>query len=513
MDPKPEPSWQPPEELLGASEPVFARFMQHLPGLAWIKDLAGRYVFANQAAAHAFGVPLSELYGKTDRDLFPADTAAQFRANDEEALAGLSGLQVIETLVGPDGVRHHSLVSKFPILDAAGRPVLVGGMAVDISDHLRAEERLRREEQRLRDEDRRKTEFLAVLAHELRNPLAPVRHAVEIMRQGGSAEVEWAKAVIDRQVRRMGRLIDDLLDIGRITSDRLELRMARVELAQAVHGAVEACQPLIAERAHQLTLELPGEPLVLHADFTRIEQVIANLINNAAKYTPRGGRITLTAERAGDQAVVRIRDTGMGIPAAMLGEIFGMFTQVDRSLEGSEGGLGIGLTLVRSLVELHGGTVEARSDGPGAGSEFVVRLPLSAAAVEAPADDLAERPAPRSRRVLVVDDNRDSADSLELLLQINGFDARAAYDGEAALAAAAEFRPAVVLLDIGLPKRNGYETARAIRAQPWGRDMILIALTGWSQSEVRESALEAGFDRHLVKPVDPAALLALLAQC
>lgn len=178
-----------------------------------------------------------------------------------------------------------------------------------------------------------------------------------------------------------------------------------------------------------------------------------------------------------------------------------------------QGGLGIGLTLARSPVELHGGTVEARSDGPGAGSEFVVRLPLSAAAVEAPPDDLAERPAPRSRRVLVVDDNRDSADSLELLLQINGFDARAVYDGEAALAAAAEFRPAVVLLDIGLPKRNGYETARAIREQPWGRDMILIALTGWSQSEVRESALEAGFDRHLVKPVDPAALLALLGQC
>jgi signal transduction histidine kinase/CheY-like chemotaxis protein len=367
----------------------------------------------------------------------------------------------------------------------------------------------------LRDTDRRKDAFLATLAHELRNPLAPIRHAGEILRlQGGPApEVQWAVDVIDRQMRQLTRLLDDLLDVARITVNRLELRMARIDLAAVLQVAVETARPLIEEHGQEFTATLPPHPVALDGDLTRLAQVIANLLNNAAKYTDRGGHIWLTAEQQGPEAVVTVRDTGIGIPPEMLPRIFEMFAQADRSLERSHSGLGIGLTLARQIVELHGGTLTAQSDGAGTGSAFTVRLPVLPEAAPAPprTRPARERQVPvAARRILVVDDDRISAASLGKWLTIMGHEIRTAYDGLGAVGAAEAFRPDVVLLDIGLPKLNGYEAARKIRQQPWGQGTVLVALTGWGQEADRQRARDAGFDHHLVKPVDPAVLTRLL---
>jgi PAS domain S-box-containing protein len=368
----------------------------------------------------------------------------------------------------------------------------------------------------LREADRRKDEFLATLAHELRNPLAPVRNAIQILHFKGPAtpELQWARDVIDRQMQQMTRLVDDLIDVSRITRGKLELRKERVELARVLQGAVETSRPLIDGAGHALTVALPSNPVYLDADLTRLAQVFSNLLNNAAKYSDRGGRIWLAAERQGSDAVVSVRDTGIGIPKEMLPRIFDMFTQVDRSWQRAHGGLGIGLTLVKRLVEMHGGSVAASSDGPGKGSEFVVRLPIPvahrAAAARLTPDDRAT-PAPARYRVLVVDDNNDAATSLSMLLNMLGYEMRTAFDGMAGLEAAAAFRPDFVLLDIGMPKLNGCEVARRIRAQPWGKEPVLIAVTGWGQAEDKQRIIEAGFDHHLVKPVDPTALASLLA--
>jgi len=317
------------------------------------------------------------------------------------------------------------------------------------------------------------------------------------------------------------RLVDDLLDVSRITRGKIELRKERVELAAVVASAVETSRPLIEASGHELTVTLPPEPIPLDADLTRLAQVFSNLLNNAARYTEQGGHIWLTAELASggrqppDEVVVKVRDTGLGIPADMLPKIFEMFTQVDRSLERSQGGLGIGLTLVKRLVEMHGGSVEARSDGPSQGSEFTVRLPVAVASAspqpQPPKGEGEKTADPAGRRILVVDDNKDSADSLSMMLRITGMEVRTAYDGLEAVAAAAAFNPDVVFLDIGLPKLNGYEAARRIREQPWGKDMVLVAVTGWGQEVDRRRSQEAGFNAHMVKPVDPAALQQMLA--
>jgi CheY-like chemotaxis protein/two-component sensor histidine kinase len=324
--------------------------------------------------------------------------------------------------------------------------------------------------------------------------------------------VKTGRDVISRQVAVMVRLIDDLLDMSRISRNKLDIRKQRIELAAVVESAVEGGRPLIQQCGHELTISLPPQPIHLDADAVRLTQVFLNLLTNAAKYTKPGGHIWLTAVKEGSDVVASVRDDGIGISGDMLPRIFEMFTQVDRSLERSQGGLGIGLTLVRRLVEVHDGTVEAHSSGPDRGSEFVVRLPLIPPPLEPPpSNDGLRAPALSGSRILVVDDNRDSADSLGMLLRLKGNEIRTAYDGIEAVQSAETFRPELVLLDIGLPKLNGYDVARRIRQQPWGRDVILVALTGWGQDEDRRRSTEAGFNFHLVKPVELSALEKLLA--
>jgi PAS domain S-box-containing protein len=366
----------------------------------------------------------------------------------------------------------------------------------------------------LREADRRKDEFLAVLAHELRNPLAPLSNALQVMRLTAvNEQTARVRDMMERQVRQMTRLVDDLLDVSRITRGKIVLRKERLDLAEVVVSALEASRPLIEAERHELTVTPSERPLFVEGDRARLAQVLSNLLTNAAKYTPEGGHIWLAVERRGPEAELRVRDNGVGIPAEMLSRVFEMFAQVERHLGRAQGGLGIGLTLVRSLVEMHGGTVRAYSGGPGQGSEFVVRLPLAAdhPAGEAGAEAEAEPAAATRGRILVVDDSVDSAESLALMLKLSGNEVRTAYDGPGALATAATFAPDVVLLDIGMPGMDGYEVARRLRQQPTLRNALLIAQTGWGQEEDRRRSKEAGFDHHFTKPVDPATLEALLA--
>jgi CheY-like chemotaxis protein/two-component sensor histidine kinase len=331
----------------------------------------------------------------------------------------------------------------------------------------------------------------------------------------GDPRLQRARDVIDRQVVQLARLVDDLLDVSRITRGKIALRKEPLDLATVVARAVETSRPLLDGRRHELTVALPPGPVRVEADAARLTQVVGNLLNNAAKFTDEGGHIRLTVEPDGDGAVVRVRDDGLGIAADLLPRVFDLFTQGDRSLARSEGGLGIGLTLVKSLVEMHGGTVSAHSDGPGSGSEFVVRLPVVQARFASPTGDgrggQADGQASPSRRVLVVDDNADTAESLALLLRVKGHEVRTAHDGATALQDAGAFQPEVVLLDLGLPRMDGYEVARRLRAQVGLRKALLVALTGYGQEEDRRRAEEAGFDAHLTKPADPTALQRLLA--
>jgi signal transduction histidine kinase/ActR/RegA family two-component response regulator len=391
----------------------------------------------------------------------------------------------------------------------------------EIEERRRAEARLRESEERFREADRRKDEFLATLAHELRNPLAPIRNAVEIMRltESDPAASAHARQLLERQLKQLVRLIDDLLDVSRITQGRMELRRERLDITTALRMAVETSRPLIEAKRHTLRVNVEPNAHFVDADATRIAQVFANLLNNSAKYSPSGSSVVIRAAIEGEQVAVSVTDNGVGIPPNMLGRVFEMFERVDREPSAAQEGLGIGLTLVRRLVELHGGTVAAHSEGMNRGSTFTVRLPLlsqvGAAIVEVapvtPRATAAEQ-STASRKILVVDDNRDSAMSLSLLLELEGHDVRRAFDGLEALEIADEFRPEVALLDIGMPRLDGYGAARELRRREWAHALMLIALTGWGQQEDKRLAREAGFDHHLVKPVDPDALRRLLAE-
>ncbi len=504
------------------------RFMDVLPVAVFIaRDPECRRVTGNRAAYELLRMPpdsnISQTAPPEERPPFQLYRNGTLVPPDELPLqrAVRTAAEVRDVdldVVFADGTSTPIYGYATPLFDEAGQ--VRGALAafMDISERKSLEKALQERAARLAEADRRKDEFLAMLAHELRNPLAPVRNALHILGLPGveAAAAAQAREMVQRQVQNMVRLVDDLLDVSRITRGKIRLRAEPVDLAVVVGRAVESARPLIDANRHTLTVSLPDEPLPLTADPTRLEQVFANLLNNAAKYTERGGAIRLEAERQGGEVVVRVRDTGFGIPPQVLPHVFDLFTQADRTLDRAQGGLGIGLTLVKRLVEMHRGSVAAHSEGAGKGSEFVVRLPLAARAVGREGsrgrEPAAAAPAgPGHCRVLVVDDNKDAADSLAMLLRVWGHEVRTSHDGQSALKAARSYRPDIVLLDIGLPGLDGYEVAAELRKEFGEGEMLLVALTGYGQDEDRSRSARAGFNQHWVKPVDPEALQALLA--
>jgi two-component system, chemotaxis family, CheB/CheR fusion protein len=469
------------------------------------KDLEGVITSWNLGAQRLFGYTAQEAIGRPvtmlmapERHHEAFDILLRIRRGER--------LEHYETeRVRKDGTRVQVSLSVSPLITADGQIIGASKIARDITAPKLAE-------QALREADRRKDEFLATLAHELRNPLAPIRNSLHLLELSGntSSAVEYVRAMMERQVNHMVRMVDDLMEVSRITRGKIELRRERVDLDSVIRSAIETSQPWFDAAGHRLDLSIPAEPLVLDADPVRLAQVFANLLNNAAKYTEQPGTIRVAARREDGGVTVSVRDSGIGIPAEMLPRVFEMFAQIDSARGRSQGGLGIGLTLVRKLVDMHGGTVSAHSEGPGTGSEFVVRLPLTDGAA-------AKRPSARAMppellplRVLVVDDNRDAANSLGMLLKFLGAEIHLAYDGFEAIAALESFGADLVLLDIGMPGMDGYEVARRIRRHPKLADLKLIALTGWGQEEDRRRTAAAGFDHHLIKPTGIEALRALM---
>jgi PAS domain S-box-containing protein len=504
------------EVALRRSEASFRLFADAIPALGWSATADGAVEYVNAQWIAYTGQTAVEALADASAPLHPEDrtrTIDTWRA----AVAGGYPHEVEYRLRRHDGTYRWFLARTWPQRDAKGAILRWFGTGTDIEDAKRAEQLLRHTESALREDDRRKDEFLATLAHELRNPLAPIRQASQLasMPETTPAQVQWSHGVIDRQVTRMARLLDDLLDVSRITRGRLELRKEWVTLAALVESAVETAQPLLDARQHRLVVDLPSRPARVEVDPLRMSQVIGNLLTNAAKYTEPGGDVHLSARQENGHLVVHVRDTGVGIAPEMLPHIFEMFAQASPALERTEGGLGIGLALVRGIVELHGGTVEAASEGLGKGSAFTVRVPYGLDPDSVEEDQLDGRPvrAPRvRRRVLVADDNIDGAETLATLLRVWGHEVFVAHDGEAALALADAAEPDVLLLDIGMPGRNGYEVAAEVRRRSWGDRAVLIAVTGWGHEDDRRRSLAAGFEAHFTKPVDPSALRTMLGR-
>ena len=475
------------------------------------KTLDGVVTSWNQAAERMFGYTAEEMIGQSVLKLIPLER----RPEEHMILTRVRRGERIESYeterLRKDGSRVELSLTISPVRDAGGRVIGASKIARDISAARAAERELRSREEQLRVASQRKDEFLAVLAHELRNPLAPIANTLETLRIGGIDQGVAGEllAVAHRQLQHLVRLVDDLMEVSRITRDSIELRKELLPLQSAVQSAIEISQPLVAEHRHRLEVDLQPDRLVVNGDRTRLAQIVANLLNNAAKYTPDGGRIRLQLTREGDYAVVRVTDNGAGIPPDMLTRVFEMFTRLDRALERTQGGLGIGLSLVQRLAQLHGGSVEAHSDGLGRGSEFVVRLPL-AAGKSADNGGVKQEPELPACRLLIADDNRDAARVLALLLRTLGQDVHVAHDGEQAIEKARELKPDVVLLDLGMPVLSGYEAARRMRREPWGKDLVLVAVTGWGQEHDKQRTKAAGFDHHLVKPVTAAVLKELL---
>jgi PAS domain S-box-containing protein len=472
------------------------------------KTLDGIILTWNAGAERLFGYSAAEAIGQSIMLVIPPERQDEEMSILSQLRSG-ERIEHFETVrITKDGRRIDVSLTVSPLRDASGRVFGASKVARDITLRKQAEATLR-------DVDRRKDEFLAILAHELRNPLAPIRNSLHILRLTSQHDAvgEHVGDMMERQVNHMVRLVDDLLEVSRITSGKIELRKERIDLAAVVRSSVETSRPLIEAVGHQLSLTFSAEPLMVEGDPVRLAQVFANLLNNAAKYTDPGGHIWISIGRDGNWAAVSVRDTGAGIAGEMLPRVFELFTQAEHLSERSQGGLGIGLTLVRSLVEMHGGTVEALSEGPGRGSEFVVRLPLAAVhVVETPRTRSREVPAPslQARRVMVVDDNHDAAESMGILLKLLGAEVQVVYSGMEALELMPTYQPSAVLLDIGMPGMDGHEVARRIRQLPEFRDITLIALSGWGQEEDRRRSKQAGFDYHLIKPADVNALQNLL---
>jgi len=495
------------EEALRAAQEQLRVILDTIPVAVLRCGRDQTYRWVNSVYASWLAKRPEEIVGRRIAEVLGEAAMSEVRGYVERVLAGE---QVrYERLVDFKGLglRWVSTILT-PMLDAGGRVDGWVGVSADVHDR-------RTMEQALRQADRHKDEFLAILAHELRNPLAPMRNAVAILGQKGPLEPElaWSRDVIERQIDQMSHLVDDLLDIARISRGRLVLRKERIALRSVLDRALETSRPHISAAGHRLAVDLPEEPLTVDADPARLAQVFSNLLNNAAKYSEKPGSISLAASVHGSEVAVRVSDTGIGFAPEAAPSLFEPFRQGEGARERGSGGLGIGLTLVRGIVALHGGSVEARSAGPGLGAEFVVLLPLARpGAGERPPAQAAAAVAPASGlRVIVADDNRDAADSLQRILALYGYDVRVAYDGTAALELAEAFAPRVAVLDIGMPGASGYEVARALRAR-CGSSVALIALTGWGQDADRQRAIEAGFDRHLTKPVDPGTLHDLLVE-
>ena len=499
---------------LQTSEERFRFLAETIPSMLWISDLDGTITYANLRWLEYRGLTeLPEHCQWPDFELHP-DDRERWLAEWKDHIAQGRRFELEARHRRYDGTYRWFLTRTAARRTESGELICWFGVTTDIHDQ-------KVMQQQLRDADRRKDEFLAVLSHELRNPLSPIRNAVQVMRRQGSddPQVAWCRDVIERQTDHLTRLVDDLLDVSRITRGKVRLQKQPLELGQILASAIETNRTMIDVKHHDASLSVPDAPVWIHGDAMRIGQVFANLINNSAKYMAAEGHISVQlscdAETSG-MATVRVVDTGFGIPPTILPVVFEMFTQGERTLDDAQGGLGVGLSLVRSLVDLHGGTVEARSEGVGRGSEFVVRLPIMDPAAAPPTDARAPeatgaRRADTGRVVLVVDDNHDSADSLALLLRSHGHEVHVAGDGLAAVEKAERVRPDLVLLDLGMPRLNGYDAARAIRSQPWGKAMALVAQTGWGQEEDRNRTAAAGFDLHLTKPIDLAALMGLIA--
>jgi PAS domain S-box-containing protein len=473
----------------------------------FLLDTNGQVATWNTGAQRILGYQEDEIIGQPYSIIFLPQEVVKRQPEHELEVARDKGRSEDERWhVRKDGTQFWASGVVTPLWDEGGKLRGYAKVMRDITDRKRAEtERA--------EASRRKDEFLAMLGHELRNPLAPIMNGLQVLRleQTVSPNGQQAIGVIDRQVKHLTRLVDDLLDVSRITRGKIQLRKERVELRTIVTHAVETTRHLIESRRHELTVSLPAEPVWLEADPARMEQVISNLLSNAAKYTEPCGQIWLSAERQGPEAVIRVKDTGMGIVPEMVPRVFDLFVQADRALDRSQGGLGIGLTLVKTLAQMHGGRAEAFSPGAGQGAEFIIRLPAAPDAAPVKPEERPAAPAKgRPLRLLVVDDNKDAADSLALLLRLNGHEVSTADSGAAGLQAALSGTPDVVLLDLGLPGIDGYAVARRIREK--ADKPLLIAMTGYGQAEDRQRSKEAGFEYHLVKPVDPVRLQDLLVE-
>jgi len=499
------------QRALRASEERFRFLADTIPSMVWTAAPDGTITYANRRWREYYGLTLEQNSEACSELVLHPDDYERCVTEWNEALREGKQYEIEVRNRRHDGVYRWFITRAVPLRDGLGQIVSWFGVTTDIQDQKETQEHLQ-------EVDRRKDEFLATLAHELRNPLAPIRNSVQFLRMSAKdpSASEHAAAIIDRQVNHLVRLVDDLLEVSRITRGKIELRKEPVDLAAIIGSAVETSGPLIEAARHRLNISLPAQPVMLEADAVRVSQVISNLLNNAAKYTEAGGQIWLETRVESREVVISVRDTGIGIPAGMLPKVFEMFTQVDRSVTRSQGGLGIGLTLSRSLVEMHGGTIKACSEGTGLGSEFIVRLPLAQAEEslgEIKADARAADNGQKSpgRRILVVDDNIDSAESLGLWLKFMGHEVRLVHEGLATLEAAREYHPDVIVLDIGLPDIDGYQVAERLRQEPNLNGVLLIALTGYGQDEDRQRCYDAGFDEHLIKPVDPGSLEALLS--
>jgi len=487
---------------------IFDTTLSSIPDFTYTFDRSGRFAYANQSMLDHLGLKLGDIVGRNFFELpYPPELASRLQRQVQQVFHTGQVLRDEAPYTTPAGAMGYSEYIFSPVFADDGTVEAVAGSTRDTSER-------RHNEEALRNADRRKDEFLAMLAHELRNPLASVASAVAVLQGANDAEShDWATRVIARQSGQLSHLIDDLLDVSRITTGKIRLRKEIVDAARILDRARESARPLVTERQHELVSYYPPGEMWIEADPTRVEQIVLNLLTNAAKYTPTGGRIELSARSIGGELSISVHDNGMGIPPQRLPEMFELFAQGERSIARSEGGLGIGLTIVQKLTEMHGGRVEAHSAGPNLGSTFTIHLPSSVPSVESngkrPAVSVAD--SFRALRVLIVDDNVDTAEGLERLLKRAGHQVALAHDGRQALERARAFSPDAIVLDIGLPGMDGFEVVRLLRAEPCGIGALIIAVTGYGQEEDRRRALDAGFDHHLVKPVDFSALTKFLA--